>query len=241
MFGNEYVRIREILLDLRLKVYYVYATIKRWYENTVFFCYNEMGDIVSKDSNLENLKIQNRRKEKKKKELVDKKWVITILIIAFSLSFSMSAIAEVTIPNFNLLLGIIISLLFIFIGIVFDIIGVSVTAASEKVFHSMNSRKVKGADIAVKFKKNSDKVSSFCCDVIGDVCGVISGSTAVTISLLIYKATGINQFLITLIVTAIIASLTIGGKAVGKSYAINKCDIILYEFSKFISHFYKSK
>ena len=193
---------------------------------------------MSKDKDLENLKIQTRRKEKKKKELVDKKWVIMIIIIALSLSFSMSALAEITIPNFSLALGIIISLLFIFIGIIFDIIGVSVTAASEKVFHSMNSRKVKGANIAVKFIKNSEKVSSFCCDVIGDVCGVISGSTSVTIAHLIYQSTGINQFLITLIVTAVIASLTIGGKAIGKSYAINKCDIILYEFSKFISHFY---
>ena len=45
----------------------------------------------------------------------------------------------------------------------------------------------------------------------------------------------------TLLTTAIVASLTIGGKAIGKSFAINNCDIILYKFSKFVSYFYKFK
>ena len=196
---------------------------------------------MKKNKDLENLKIQTRRREKIKKELVDKRWVLTIIIISFSISFSLSFVSEVTVPNFNLVIGIIVSLLFILLGVLFDIIGVSVTTADEKIFHSMNSRKVKGANIAVLFKKNSDKVSSFCCDVIGDICGVISGSTAVTIASLISKTTSINIFLMTLITTAIVASLTIGGKAIGKSFAINKCDIILYEFSKFVSHFYKGK
>lgn len=190
---------------------------------------------------LENLKVQTRRKEKIKKELVDKLWIAKIVIISFSISLLLSFISEMTVPNLNLFLGIVIALLFIFIGILFDIIGVSVTAADEKVFHSMNSRKVKGADIAVKFKKNSDKVSSFCCDVIGDICGVISGSTSVAISLLISKQLSINILITTLIVTGIISSLTIAGKAIGKSFAINKCDIILYEFAKTISYFYKCK
>lgn len=188
---------------------------------------------------LENLKVQTRRKEKVKKELVNLNWIIKILLLSFSISFGLSFVAELTIPNFNLLIGIVVALIFVFIGILFDIIGVSVTTADEKVFHSMNSRKVKGADIAVKFKKNSDKVSNFCCDVIGDICGIISGSSAVTIAASIANETNINLLFLTLLVTAIISSLTIGGKAIGKSFAINKCDIILYEFSKFIANFYK--
>ena len=196
---------------------------------------------MKKNKDLENLKVQTRRKEKVKKELVDKKWVLTILLISFAISFSLSFVSEITVPNFNLVVGIIVTLLFIMLGILFDIIGVSVTTADEKVFHSMNSRKVKGANIAVLFKKNSEKVSSFCCDVVGDICGVISGSTAVTIATLISKVTSINLFLMTLITTAVVASLTIGGKAIGKSFAINKCDIILYEFSKFVACFYKRK
>ena len=190
---------------------------------------------------LENLKVQTRRKEKIKKELVDKKWITKIILISFVLSFSMSFISESTVPNLNLVGGILVALVFITLGIIFDIIGVSVTAASPKIFHSMNARKVRGANVAVKFKKNSEKVSSFCCDVVGDICGVVSGGTCVIIATALSKVVDLNPFVITLIVTAIVASITIGGKAIGKSFAINKCDIILYEFSKLVSYFYKCK
>ena len=103
----------------------------------------------------------------------------------------------------------------------------------------MNSRKVKGASIAVKFKKNADKVSSFCCDVIGDICGIISGAAGTTIAAIIMTTYSLNPMIVSLTVAATIAALTIGGKAVGKSFAINKSDIILYGFAKFVSTFYK--
>ena len=192
---------------------------------------------MKKNTELENLKIQE--KQKVKKEQVDKKWIATILLISFTISFCMSFISQKTIPNINLVFGILITLFIIFIGIIFDLIGVSVTASDEKIFHSMNSRKVKGANIAVKLKKNAEKVSSFCCDVIGDICGVISGACVVTISLALSNTFNSNILLTNLIVAALVASLTIGGKAVGKSFAINKSDIILYQFSRFISLFYK--
>ncbi|MBR2827870.1 MAG: hypothetical protein IKE70_01385 [Bacilli bacterium] len=192
-----------------------------------------------KESELENLVKQNKKKEKIKKEKVNKKWIFTVLITAFCLSFSLSFLSEMTIPNFPLWIGIIITLLFVFLGILFDIIGVAVTTADEKVFHSMNSRKVKGAKTAVKFKKNADKVSSFCCDVIGDVCGIISGAATTTISLGLINNLKWNPLITSLVVASTIASLTIGGKALGKSFAINKSDIILYEFAKFIENFYK--
>ena len=91
------------------------------------------------------------------------------------------------------------------------------------------------------FKKNADKVSSFCNDVIGDICGIISGSAGVIIATFLANTFEINIFIVTLLVTAIIAALTIGGKALGKSIAINKSNYILYEFSKLVSHFYKKK
>lgn len=188
---------------------------------------------------LKNLLVQTRRKEKIKKEHIDVKWIVKIVIMAFTISFALSFVSEMTIPKLSNVFGILITLLFIFIGILFDIVGVSVTAADEKVFHSMNSRQVSGAKVAVTFKKNADKVSSFCCDVIGDVCGIISGAAGTTIALNIANSLDVNLLFISLTVAAIIAALTIGGKAMGKSFAINKSDIILYEFAKVVSIFYK--
>ncbi len=195
--------------------------------------------MKKKENEFKNLVEETRKKEKIKKEKVNVKWIITIVVVSFVISFCLSFIANSTIPNLSLILGIIVTFIFILIGILFDIIGVAVTTAEEAVFHSMNSRKVKGAKVAVKFKKNADKVSSFCCDVIGDICGVISGAAGTTIAAILIANYGFNVLLVGLLVTAIISSLTIGGKAIGKSFAINKSDIILYEFAKFVSNFYK--
>lgn len=195
--------------------------------------------LFKKNKELESLKEIDKKKEKVKKERVNVKWIAIVSITAFIVSVCLSFIAQMTIPNFPLWLGIIITLLFIGLGIMFDIIGVAVTTADEAVFHSMNSRKVKGASIAVAFKKNADKVSSFCCDVIGDVCGIISGAAGTAITAILAADFKFNLLVTGLIVAAVIASLTIGGKAIGKSYAINKSEIILYQFAKFISNFYK--
>ena len=195
--------------------------------------------MFKKNKELDKLIEVTKKKEKIKKEKVNVKWIIIVVLIAFTISFCLSFIAQMTIPNLSLWLGIIITLIFIMLGILLDIVGVSVTSAGEAVFHSMSSRKVKGAKVAVKFKKNADKVSSFCCDVVGDVCGIISGACGTTITAILVSTFHFDLLLTGLIVAAIIASLTIGGKAIGKSFAINKSDIILYEFAKFVSIFYK--
>lgn len=176
---------------------------------------------------------------KKKKKLVDYKWIIEITLLAFIISLGFSFLSETTIPKVPLVVGIILLFIVILIGILFDVVGVAVQAADEAPFHSMNARKVKGASVAVKFKKNAEKVSSFCNDVIGDICGVISGTAGSIIALAIATQTGLNSFLAVLVVTACISALTIGGKAIGKGIAINKSNDILYRFSRIISVFYR--
>ncbi len=193
------------------------------------------------DEEVKNLKVQTRRKEKVNKNKTEWKWIIQITSIAFMISFLFSFTSEMIIPNVNIIVGILLLIIFILLGVLFDMIGVAVTAADEKPFHSMNSRKVKGADIAVKFKKNADKVASFCNDVVGDICGVVSGSAGAIIALSLSNILHMDKFIITLLVTSLIAALTIGGKAIGKSYAMNKSNIILYQFAKTISYFYKIK
>ena len=188
---------------------------------------------------LKNLIVQTRRKEKVKKEHVNVKWIIEIVIMAFTISFALSFVSQTTIPKLSTWIGVVITLIFIGLGIIFDIVGVAVNSADEKVFHSMNARKVKGSKVAVIFKKNADKVSSFCNDVIGDICGIISGAAGTTIAVNIAKSLNVELLFVNLTVAAIIAALTIGGKAMGKSFAMNKSDIILYEFAKIVSIFYK--
>ena len=181
--------------------------------------------------------LKSQLKRIAKKELIDYKWIIKIVIIAFFISFMFSALSEITISNVSLIIGIIILFIFIFVGILFDMIGVAVTAADIVPFNSMNSRKIKGADIAVLFKKNADKVSSFCNDVVGDICGIVSGSTGSIIATSISQTLKMDATISILIVTSVIASITIGGKALGKGFAINKSKDIVTGVSKILSIF----
>ena len=104
---------------------------------------------------LKNLIVQTRRKEKIKKEHANVKWIIEIVIMAFAISFALSFVSQTTIPKLSTWIGVVITLVFIGLGIIFDIVGVAVNSADEKVFHSMNARKVKGSKVAVIFKKNA--------------------------------------------------------------------------------------
>ena len=178
-----------------------------------------------------------KNEDKKHKKNKNSNWIILITILSFVISLIFSFVAEMLLPGVNIILGIFIVIIFISIGVIFDMIGVAVATASEAPFHSMASQKVKSANAAIKMIKNASKVSSFCNDVIGDICGIISGSAGVTIALKISKYLSVNSLLMSLLITALIAAMTIGGKACGKNIALNKSNIIVYEAAKLLSFF----
>ena len=179
------------------------------------------------------------KKPIKNKKLVNYNWIIKITVITFAISLIFSFVSETVIPNVNIFVGIILVLLFIGLGILFDIIGVSITVADPKTFHSMAAKNVRGAKLAVKLIKNAEKVSSFCNDVIGDICGIISGSTSASIAIILSNKFNWNLLAVSLIITAIVAAMTIGGKAIGKSIAINKSNSIIFRFSSILSLVYR--
>lgn len=190
---------------------------------------------------VKKFKLKYNSKAKKKNKNVnlkkDVQWIIMVTMMAFTITFIMTIFSESALANVTLWMGIVIVLLFIFLGIIFDMIGIAVTVADEKVFHSMAAKKVKGAKLALRLMKNASKVSSFCNDVIGDICGILSGAATSTIAIAIATTLNIDIFWITLVATSLIASLTIGGKACGKSIAINNSNNILFKFTKVISLF----
>ncbi len=167
------------------------------------------------------------------------KWLLTVGIVSFILSIVMSITSEGIIPRVNMIVGILIILLFIFISVLFDMIGVAITAQDETPFHSMASKKIKGSAHSVKLLKNSDKLASICNDVIGDVCGVVSGSAGVLVASSISDYFVINKSIVVLVVTALIASITITGKAYGKTIAINNSKSITEKVGKVLHKFQK--
>ena len=179
------------------------------------------------------------RRKKEKKSLIEFKWVGIITVLAFIISLVFSAVSQSIIPNVQVVISIILVLAIIFLGIIFDMVGVAVTVADVKVFNAMAAKKVKGSKVALKLIKNAPKVSSICNDVIGDICGIISGSGGAAIAAILAIELGTQAIIPSLLISALIASLTIGGKSLGKGIAVAKANFIIDKFSKVLSIFSK--
>ncbi len=163
------------------------------------------------------------------------RWVLIVTLWTFILSTSVSIVSESILRNFNTIFAFISLIIVITIGVFFDIIGIAVTASDEKTFHSMAANKIKEAKYAVKLVRNAGRVSNFCNDVIGDISGIISGAAGTIIVMKLVSEYGFSRVtLISVIMTGLIASLTVGGKAIGKEFAINKSDRIIYITAKII-------
>ena len=182
--------------------------------------------------------ISGQKQKKKAKKTVNVKWIVTIFFTTVLISGVFSTISNMLLGQAGLAAAFAILLVIILIGILFDIVGVAVTAADVKPFHSMAAHRVPGAQDALKLLKNAEKVSSFCNDVVGDICGVVSGSASAAIA---SKAVAHFTFswsgVLPLVLSALVAALTVGGKAVGKSYAINSCTQIVHFAGRVIHMF----
>lgn len=176
-----------------------------------------------------------------KKEHNHYRWALTAFVMAVALSGLLSLSSEAILENAGLLLALLILALFIGLGILFDIIGVAVTAADPRPFHSMAAHKEKGAKEALKLLRNADRVSSVCNDVVGDICGIVSGSTAAVIVTHLQRDLSTTSVLISIGATALISGITIGGKALGKTVAINQCTSVVYRVARIMHALHLSR
>ena len=166
------------------------------------------------------------------------RWVVTIFLVTILISSLISLASDVLMANSTMFVAFLILLVIIFVGIVFDIIGMAVATADEKPFHSMAARKVPGAQEAIRLLRNAERVSSICNDVVGDICGVVSGSASATIAAQILTNFEFTwPQMISLAMSAFAAGLTVGGKAIGKTFAVNSCTEIVHMVGKVIRSF----
>ena len=169
---------------------------------------------------------------------VDAGWVVKTIVITFTMSGVFNLLSNGVMEVASIWVACLVLFAIIFTGIVFDIIGVAVTTADEPPFHSMAAQRISGADKAIALIRAKDKVSNICNDVVGDICGIISGSaSAAVVAFMLTVNPGINSFFLSLVMTAFVASLTVGGKAMGKSVAMKFSNQIVYSVARIMSVF----
>ncbi|WP_096188476.1 CNNM metal transporter family protein [Evansella halocellulosilytica] len=162
-------------------------------------------------------------------------WMIAVITLVLAAVFAIVSTSILSGVSWGI--GMVIVLSIVLLGVFFDTIGVAATAASERPFHAMAAEKLLGARQAVQITRNADKFANFCNDVIGDIAGVISGTASAYVVLrfslqLGYEEGTTVQFLISVLFTAIVAALTVGGKSVGKTLAIQYSTEIIYQVGR---------
>ncbi|WP_421379499.1 hypothetical protein ACOJQI_15625 [Bacillus salacetis] len=165
------------------------------------------------------------------------KWSISIAVITFVLAALFSIFSNLILNEVTWVIGLIVVLIIVFIGIFFDMLGIAATAADETPFHAMAAKKVYGARHSIRIVRNADRFASFCNDVIGDISGIISGAAAaivligLTLDLQINSGSPI-EYALNVLLTSLIAALTVGGKALGKTLAIQYSKDIIFQVGK---------
>ena len=163
------------------------------------------------------------------------RWVITIFFVTILVSATITFASDEIMSASSMPVAFVILFAIIILGIIFDIIGVAVTSADEKPFHSMAARKVRGSQEAIRLLRNAERVGSICNDVVGDICGVVSGAASATIAAQIVSNFSFTApQVISLAMSALAAGVTVGGKDMGKSFAIHSCTKIVHGTGKVI-------
>lgn len=172
----------------------------------------------------------------KKERLRTIRWVVTVFFTTLVVSGLIGLVSDEVMASSSLPVAFGILLFIVLLGIVFDIVGMAVASANEKPFHSMAARKVPGAQEAIRLLRNAERVSSICNDVVGDICGVVSGSASATIAALIL--THVDTAWprgVSLVMSSLVAGLTVGGKAIGKTFAVSSCTQIVHMVGRILS------
>ena len=156
-------------------------------------------------------------------------WALKIVFLTFVLSLVTSVLSQVAVGGSDILIATMLLIFMVITSIIFDVIGVSVTSCA--LCRVDNAERVcdEVKRIAVMLISNAEKVNNICADVIGDICGVMSGACGASIVAAICDATGSDPLIPSILVSAVIASATVGGKALCKRIAVrNSENIVLF-------------
>ena len=193
-----------------------------------------------------NAESKTQNKQSKDKERTDKKkkkrnlWPLKAFAITFVLAGAVNAASTLVLEEPEWWLATILTVVILLLGVFFDIIGTAATSCDVQPFLAMASRKVRGAKLAVKLSKKSDVVSSVCCDIVGDICGIVSGVCAAALANYALSVALENvSFWLSVLIYAIISTLTITLKAVGKGVAVKQANKIIFAVAKVLSIFHK--
>ncbi len=80
--------------------------------------------------------------------------------------------------------------------------------------------------------RKADRVANICNDVVGDICGTVSGGLGAAIAIVFF---GSGNVWGGVVITGLVSAFTVGGKAMGKSFAIKKSNEIVWQVARILA------
>ena len=97
--------------------------------------------------------------------------VSAVFVLTFLISVTLSLTSNTALSYLPLFPSIVLLAAIVWLGIIFDIVGVAVTVANEEPFHAMASKRIPGSRQGVWLIRRAEQVANFCNDVVGDIAG----------------------------------------------------------------------
>ena len=191
--------------------------------------------------------VKSAKKDAKKQKASKKRasnwltWGIFVLFLSFGLTVIFSFLTEIAISDSPAAICVIVLLVLLVLNISCDVLANAIISCKIEGFHAMASNKIKGAKRAVSLCVNASKLSSIFADVIGDICGIVSGAAGTALVVHIAVHGEWTELIASILVSAIIGALTVGGKAIFKHFAIKFNKQIVFGFARFTTFFKREK
>jgi hypothetical protein len=169
-------------------------------------------------------------------------WAIKIFFISLILAAGFSIVAEYFTQGLSLLAAFAVLILIVAMGVFSDLVGVAFATCPQKPFIAMSAKKVKNAKTCLSLLQKADIVSNFCNDVIGDICGIVSGAAGAAIAIKVFtNGSTLSEYVVSIFLSSLIAASTVAGKALGKGYAMRKNKEIVSVIGSIIVFFTRAK
>lgn len=157
-------------------------------------------------------------------------------LLTFFLSLIMTYAADVFLrQGLVIYLAFLVLLLVVLVGVVADMIGFAAAAADATPLNAKAANKVLGARQAVRLIRNADQVAVFCSDVMGDIASTLAGAMGAVIVFRVVAERHLESGWYTIVMTALVAAVSVGGKALGKGVALQEANEIMFRLGQVVA------
>ena len=153
-------------------------------------------------------------------------------LLTFILSLILTYVANVILGVLVVYFALVVLLMVILLGVCADMVGFAAAAADATPLNAKAANKVIGARQAVRLIKNADQVAVFCSDVMGDISSTLAGAMGAVIVFRLITERHLVSNWYTIVMTALVAAVTVCGKALGKGIAIQEASEIMFRLGR---------